>query len=142
MDYIRTEDTALTIVLLIVGALIILAGLVSPDLEFFPRVAMVGFGALILVFSFYDTVDARVTKVRAEIAKSYGLELTEEQIRELDYPIGESEADFERYGTTVVTERDGSGYSERRITLLWDEGDLLLAEVDSAGDLELLSLRR
>jgi hypothetical protein len=141
MDYIRIADTPLSYTLQIIGLVLIVAAIVdwlfSSKLTGFFRglAAIVGVG---LIFASAIAPLALWDKqILAEVKETYGVELTKEQLDELDYPVGELEDGFERYGSTVLTEPEGKGYSEETITLIRDDGKILLV---SAGDRELLPL--
>ena len=141
MDYIRIEDTPLSYTLQIIGALLFLAALVdwliTSKLTGFLRglAAIVGVG--LILASSIAPINLWNRQIIAEAKETYGIELTEKQLDELDYPVGKLKDGFERYGSTVLTEPSGRGYSEETITLIRDDGKLLLV---SAGDRELLPL--
>ena len=97
--------------------------------------AILGIG--LVIFSASAPIAEWRKSVKAEVASVYAVELTDKQLAELKYPIGELPKGFGRYGSTVLTEKSGGSYSEETIALVRDGGKLLLV---SAGDRELLPL--
>jgi len=141
MDYLRAVDTPLSYTLQGIGFLIILAVIfdifVSSKLGIYPRFFGVILGIGLVIASTSAPIAEWRKSVKAEVASVYAVELTDKQLAELKYPIGELPEGFGRYGSTVLTEKSGKSYSEETITLVRDDGKLLLV---SAGDRELLPL--
>lgn len=77
--------------------------------------------------SYNDAVDERKEAIVSEVDDLYGVELSDEDFEALGFPTEEPKDDFVVYGTISETEKSGSGYERHDITLIWDDGELLLA---------------
>jgi len=73
--------------------------------------------------------EARRDLISTQIEDSYGIELTEDQVGELEYPAEASERDFERYGSVTISEQlEGADFLERKIYLVWADDSLQLSQ--------------
>lgn len=67
---------------------------------------------------------------RAQIADFYGVSLSEDQFRALEYPAtdpAEQSSDL-RYGTIDLPRAEGSGFSQDRVSLVSKDGKLYLSD--------------
>ncbi len=67
------------------------------------------------------------TEVGEQIEESYGLELSSEELKELDYPAAEPEGDFEVFGSIFRDQRTEDGFERTEIFLIWRDGEMALA---------------
>ena len=81
------------------------------------------------VHGYGEVIENRNGEIQAELTEHYDLELTEEQVKVLDYPVSAPQDDFEVYGSVPLrTQREGADFSERTVYLVWAEGELKLSE--------------
>jgi len=90
-----------------------------------------------------EVIENRNAEIQAELTEHYDLELTEEQVKVLDYPVSAPQEDFEVYGSVPLrTQREGADFSERSVYLVWAEGELKLSEsIDGKNFKELEATR-
>lgn len=70
--------------------------------------------------------------IQSSIEDRYGIELTQDQIEDLDYPAERPDSDSRAFGSTVSAEKNEDGNLLRReLFLLWDGDELQIA---SPGD--------
>ena len=82
-----------------------------------------------LIYGDQPDYEARNELISTQIEDSYGIELTEDQVSELDYPAEASEMDFERYGSVTISEQlEGADFLERKIYLVWADDSLQLSQ--------------
>lgn len=74
-----------------------------------------------------ESVADRQAAIIAEAEEMYGVELSDEDFEALKFPATGPEEDFVVYGTISETAKSGEGYDRHDITLIWDDGELLLA---------------
>ena len=87
------------------------------------------FGGLDILAGPRPDYEARRDLISTQIDDSYGIELTEDQVGELDYPAEASERDFERYGSVTISEQlEGADFLERKIYLVWADDSLQLSQ--------------
>lgn len=65
--------------------------------------------------------------VGKQIEETYGLELTPDELEELNYPSNEPEKDFEVFGSFPVDERTEDGFERTEVFLIWRDGEMALA---------------
>jgi len=65
--------------------------------------------------------------IRDQIEKTYGLELTNGEIRSLGYPSDRPETDFEVFGSFHKNQKTSDGFERTEVFLVWDSGEMLLA---------------
>lgn len=70
---------------------------------------------------------AQRIEVGEQIEESYGLELSHEELTELDYPVAEPEGDFEVFGSIFRDQRTEDGFERTEIFLIWRDGEMALA---------------
>lgn len=59
---------------------------------------------------------------------AYGIELSHDEVRELDYPDSEPETDFEVFGSIVRDAKTADGFDRTEVFLIWNGSELELAE--------------
>ena len=65
----------------------------------------------------------------AAVHDGYGLALTNDEYWELDFPDEEPKADFEVFGSMQRdAEKPGGGFERQTVYLIWQDGELRLAE--------------
>lgn len=140
-DFLTTPMPGYSIPLLIVGILVTAGGialtLLSKNdwlillglLAVMGGIFGIGAGVTNIIKGDQPDYEARRELISTQIEDSYGLKLTEDQVRELDYPTAASEEDFERYGSVTITEQlEGADFLERKIYLVWADGSLQLSQ--------------
>lgn len=83
-------------------------------------------------------------EVKAEVKDTYGLKLTDGQLKKLKYPYSGSEPDedFKQYGSITVVKPDGDkGFEKTEVYLLWNDGKMILASPDEQKKLQPLKIR-
>lgn len=99
--------------------------------------------AMVIVFAtFGNALRAQQNSLSTEIEKNYGLVLTHEEIRALNYPLNEPSESFKAYGSFERMFPAEDGYAFNRIYLIWDEGEMLLAESETGEDFTPLEKER
>jgi hypothetical protein len=70
----------------------------------------------------WKAANRRADRLRSELSRKHGIELTEYQFSKLKYPLSRPAPVAQSYGTVTYHSRniEDSGYEERRLTLLWD----------------------
>lgn len=78
-----------------------------------------------------------------QVEDTYGLTLTEQDVYELGFPrtVSEPKGDYQSYGTIERTVPVGDGFERREITLIWSDGELILAESVSGDEFTELTAR-
>lgn len=71
---------------------------------------------------------AHYEAVWAEVEETYGLDLTDDEKRALDFPSEKPEEDFETFGSFTREGPTASGFSRETVYLIWKDGLLHLAE--------------
>lgn len=90
--------------------------------------SLFGFASLTNALDDYnEAVADRQAAIIAEADEMYGVELSDEDFEALEFPTEEPDEDFVVYGTISETEKSSDGYDRHDITLIWDDGELLLA---------------
>lgn len=96
----------------------------------------VTFGTIVIATFVTGGVTAKMSEwraeVMAEVKDAYGIELTQEEFKELGFPRSEPEEDFVAYGTIPNTVKVGDAIERRDITLIWSEGELFLGTTEGA----------
>lgn len=110
----------------------------AKGLGFNPNSPLVAFIAIFVVFFgglVFSTVEysaerkSRSVQVQTKIEEIYGLELTLDEVRQLEYPRETPEKDFEVFGSILQREQiEGAQFEERTIYLVWADGELQLSE--------------
>lgn len=125
----------------------------KPGLRSVAIVAMIAGGMWIVFPLLYAAVtyaqpsllspeDTRNPAIRAQISSAYGLQLSDQEVSALGYPLSEPSSTSERFGSATVLVPNGDSFDQREVTLLWDGSVLILAESDDSGELKPLSPRR
>ena len=65
--------------------------------------------------------------VKDEVKDVYGIELTTKEFKALDFPMQKPDEKFVAYGTISETTQAGDNFERHDITLIWANGELLLA---------------
>ena len=147
MDFVPLEGIRFlklkTVFFTLLGVALVLPGFLEPDLlsegiakeEVITPGMMLAtpaflIGGLLAIFSpmgvpeliRWKAANRRAQKLRSELSREHGIELTEYQFNELKYPKAKPKPVAQSYGTVVYSggNLEGSGYEERRLTLLWD----------------------
>lgn len=78
-----------------------------------------------------------------QVEDTYGLTLTEQDLYELEFPrtVSEPEGAYQSYGTIERTVPVGDGFERRELTLIWSDGELILAESVSGDEFTELTAR-
>lgn len=93
-------------------------------------------GILMVLFAFmtgmvgsggHEDTKKWVSDVQSAVEERYGIELTQSEVLELDFPTERPDDDFVEYGTISKTKKSGDGYDRHHTTLIWDGDRLLLA---------------
>lgn len=79
--------------------------------------------------------------IRDQIEKTYGLELTNGEIRSLGYPSDRPESDFEVFGSFHKNQKTSDGFERTEVFLVWDSGEMLLASSTDGETFENLESR-
>lgn len=74
----------------------------------------------------------QIEAFRQAVSERYGVELSDEELVELDYPREEPSTDFEAFGSFSETNRIGDKIISNTTHLIWENGELFLA--DSSGE--------
>lgn len=155
MDYIevtknkRSRRVALAIMLL--GFLIGIIAIAMSSSKIDPFTAahtiflggLFGFGIALIGFVLYAPLSAeerqhRDRKVLSELNARYDLGLSRTDFMGLGYPATHPQHSFVQYGSIEMVRRsERGGYSKREIFLLWDQGQMVLANSED-GELKRL----
>jgi len=82
------------------------------------------------------SAEARSESLGQEIQKSYGFELTTDQLAELNYPEDRPSGGFESYGSTLSAVQDGDGKIVRReLFLIWTGDSMALSAAGIDGEI-------
>lgn len=103
----------------VVGVIICLLALVGSGVAFF--------SVSNDIRSYDEAVEERKAAIIDEAEDLYGVELSDEDFETLSFPTEEPKDDFVVYGTISETEKSGDGFERHDITLIWSDGELLLA---------------
>lgn len=78
-----------------------------------------------------------------QVEGAYSLTLTSNDLYELGFPrtVSEPEGIYQSYGTIERTVPVGDGFERREITLIWSDGELILAESVSGDEFTELKSR-
>jgi len=76
----------------------------------------------------YEARREQLNEVKGEIQDRYGIGLSKDEVRELDYPMAEPEKDFEVFGTVTRNVALKDGFERQEISLLWRDGRFELAQ--------------
>lgn len=77
--------------------------------------------------AYNEAADDRKASIIDEAEDVYGVELSDEDFEALEFPTEKPKDDFVVYGTISETEKSGDGFERHDITLIWSDGELLLA---------------
>lgn len=91
-------------------------------------------GALSSSFAISTSTDKSEQDARlAEVQRVYGLDISNRDFYELKYPLNLPSDNFRTYGTaTVTTEKKDGGLAQRRLTLVWKDGEFRLFQGEGA----------
>lgn len=70
---------------------------------------------------------AQQVKVGDQIEKAYGLELSRDELEDLDYPTEKPDTDFEVFGSFSIDEPEDDGFLRTEVFLIWRDGEMALA---------------
>lgn len=87
---------------------------------------LVGFGIGMASLSGVPLTTQKL-QVGEQIEETYGLELTTDELENLDYPDTEPEKSFEVFGSFPVDERTEDGFERTEVFLIWRDGEMALA---------------
>jgi len=165
MDFIpKTESplsllfgfTALLIVAVLFGIVLAVLGRLRPAAESSIRASVLpnltavagalgflGIIACIFGFGLYGAIE-REKQFSKQIEATYGLDLDQEQIRELGYPVERPEADFKAFGSVELVEQAGAQgeYTGTKVYLIWEDGKMILAETTDGESFEAIEPRK
>lgn len=114
------------------------------------RIAYTGLGVVavgVIIFMVFqaqyrtevsEVVDERV----ASIEDAYGLELSDEEYSDLNYPLTEPESDFEVFGSFTRSAETTGGFEKSTVHLIWKDGALHLAESADGESFDVLDTAR
>lgn len=117
------------------GFLVLAATLVIASAFDEPMIALVGViggSCLVFVGLSFGPNHGHIELVRAAVSDTYGIELNDEQVAELQYPSAEPNDAYAVYGSTELLEGDSEGIAAKQIHLIWDEGKMKLAEKEGS----------
>jgi hypothetical protein len=101
------------------------------------------FGSANAADTTYAAEEAQLKSVQSEIEGSYNFALSDEELAELNYPEDKPTAKFQSFGSFEQTAKDDDGsFVKRELTLIWDDGDMILAQSENGEDFEPLELKR
>jgi hypothetical protein len=76
-----------------------------------------------------EAIDDRNELISTQIDAAYGLQLTEGEVNDLEYPTATSEKDFEVFGSIVRNEQlQDADFSKQTIYLVWANDELQLSQ--------------
>lgn len=82
------------------------------------------------------------SQVKLEVAETYGMDLSTDELQQLLYPPNEPSASFLSYGSIdqVIPAEDGE-FTARKLTLIWQDGKMFLADAVANGFEPLETIR-
>lgn len=86
-------------------------------------------------------VEAWQQDVIAEAEDAYGLTLTLDEVRALEWPSEKPKGDYQSYGTIERTLPEGDSFTRRELTLIWSDDELIFAESVSGDEFTELKSR-
>lgn len=66
-------------------------------------------------------------EVGDQISEAYGLELSRDELGDLDYPTEKPDTDFEVFGSVAMDEPEEDGFLRTEVFLIWRDGEMALA---------------
>jgi len=145
MDFIAYEPSGLLYTLLGIVLASCLFGLIGNFVFDKPSVMFgcIAIAAIALGISFAipNPYGEWRKEIKAEIKDTYGLKITDEQLKELKYPYTDSkpEESFKQYGSiTTVKPESADGFEKTEVYLLWSKGEMVLAAPDEQKNLQPL----
>lgn len=85
----------------------------------------------------------RADNIRSEIDESYGIGVSDEELASLAYPESKPTTKFQSFGSFEQTTKESDGnFVKRELTLLWDDGRMILAQSKNGENFEPLELKR
>lgn len=144
MDFITiapVADPTWAVITATVGLFLILASMLmmkAPSDAVAATGLAVGFAGIVgiavgLTVMFFSNGAAQASSsqwqsdVKDEVKDVYGIELTAEEFKALDFPTQKPDEDFVAYGTISETTQVGDNFERYDITLIWANDELLLA---------------
>lgn len=78
----------------------------------------------------------QLSAVQKQINNSYGIDLTAKELRALSYPEDEPSQESESFGSFLlrIPESSGRGFTNQKVTLVWVDGKMVLAESTNGED--------
>lgn len=105
----------------------------------------VGFAGGLLSALIGNLVSAenREERFEAELRETYGIELSDDQLAELQYPKVRPTVDFKPFGSVELVEQAGNSneYTGTKVYLIWEDGKMILAETTDGESFEAIEPR-
>ena len=104
-------------------------------------IALLGLGGLSVLAFTSPNYRAQKVEAREALSEHYGIDLTRDEMVDLEYPNSIPSKGFQSYGSIERVVPAEGGYEERKLRLVADRGEILLVSAEDGQEFKPLKAR-